>query len=623
MRYTETTQLEEHPGDWPLTIPSFTRLVSVGLFLIALAAVASLLNVSSWNIGGVTILWPANGFLLGVILCAPRRQWVSYLLLGFLVDLAVNHALGQSEFISTYDSFSNLLEVLVAGLLLRPIISPSPDLTRRNQLVSLLFYGVIVAPAAASLFAASYANGHFTLPTLRSFQHWFTADALGIAIVTPLYLSFQQRRHFAGRSWAEVAALFSLLAITTIAVFTESRFPLLFLITPCLLYLGMRLRIAGSAMGLLLVAVFGGIFTSHGYGPLMLIRNGSVSSRTAVLQFFLAVSMVMLYVIEVIISESSSLQLSLRASETRFRLLAETSRDVIVLSDLNGTRRYVSPAIQELLGWAPEELVGERYSQIVHPDDVPRLEQVLAHCRSGKPYNTLEYRCRRTDGTYLWMEANLRLYTDPGTGEPVGFVNVVRDIASRKAAEEQLHRAFNLAESLASIDGLTGLANRRRLDETLDVEWRRAMRDRSPISLLLLDVDHFKAYNDLYGHVKGDACLRQVADCARSVIHRSADLLARYGGEEFVVVLPNTESEGAHAIAEQIRLAIEQLNIPHRGNTHQKVTVSVGCATHSPQLETTSDLLIMAADQALYQAKAMGRNRIRVTAGELSPVYLS
>ncbi|CAN5427200.1 hypothetical protein BH10ACI4_BH10ACI4_22100 [soil metagenome] len=623
MRNQETTQLDEHTGYWPIAFPSLGRLIGVGLFLIALAAVASLLNVSSWNIGGVTILWPANGFLLGVILCAPRRQWAPYLLLGFLVDLAVNHALGQSEFISTYDSFSNLLEVLIAGLLLHRIISPDPDLTRRNQLISLLVYGVIIAPAAASLFAASYMNGHFVLPTVRSFQHWFTADALGIAIMTPLYLSFQQRRHFAGRSWGEVAALFCLLAVTTIAVFTETRFPLLFLITPCLLYLGMRLRIAGSAMGLLMVAVIGGIFTSHGYGPLMLIRNGSVVSRTAVLQFFIAVSMVMLYVIEVIISESNSLQLSLRASETRFRLLAETSRDVIVLSDLNGTRRYVSPAISELLGWVPDELVGERYSQIVHPDDVSRLEQVLAQCRSGKPYNTLEYRCRRRDGTYLWMEANLRLYTDPSTGAPVGFVNVVRDIASRKAAEEQLHRAFTLAESLASIDGLTGLANRRRLDETLDMEWRRAMRNRSPISLLLLDVDHFKSYNDLYGHVKGDACLRQVADRARSVIHRSADLLARYGGEEFVVVLPNTESEGALAIAEQIRQAIEQLNVPHSGNAYKRVTVSIGCATHSPQLETNSDLLVMAADQALYQAKAGGRNSIRVSAGELYPVYQS
>jgi diguanylate cyclase (GGDEF)-like protein/PAS domain S-box-containing protein len=530
----------------------------------------------------------------------------------------VNHALGQSHFIATCDSLCNLFEVLVAAILLHRTISPNPDLTQRKQLGALLLYGVVFAPALTALISASYGDGHYVVPTLRSFQHWYTADALGIAIMTPLYLSFQQRGQFAGRSWLQVTGLFLLLCVTTVAVFSESRYPFLFLITPCLLYLGMRLRIAGSAMGLLIVSILGGIFTSHGMGPLMLIRPGSVSNRAAALQFFIAVSMVMLYVIEVILAESSRLQLSLQASENRFRLLAEASRDVIVLSDLNGTRRYVSPAIYELLGWNPEELVGKRYTQIVHPDDVSNLEEVLAQCRSGKPYNTLAYRCRRKDGTYLWMEANLRLYVDPSTGQPVGYVNVVRDIASRKAAEEQLHLAFNLAENLASIDGLTGLANRRRLDETLDREWRRAMRDRSPISLLLLDVDHFKAYNDLYGHLQGDACLRQIADSARAIIHRPADLLARYGGEEFVVVLPNTESTGALAIAEQIRLAVENCDLSHEGNTHRRITVSIGCATHFPELDTTPTLLLTAADQALYQAKNSGRNRIEIAAEDLS-----
>jgi PAS domain S-box-containing protein len=375
-----------------------------------------------------------------------------------------------------------MLEVLVAALLLYRVISPAPDLTRSKQLASLLLYGVILAPALAlaSTLVSFCITGHYAVPNLQSFQRWFTADALGIAIVTPLYLSFHRRRQFADRSPLEVAALFALLGADTAVVFAVKQYPLLFLILPCLLFLGMRLRLAGSGMGLLLVAIIGGVFTSHGYGPLFLIPNMTNAGRAFLLQFFIASTMLALYVVELMLSESNRLQLHLQASETRFRILAEASRDIIVLTDLSGTRRYVSPAVFELLGWRPEELLGETYHQVVHPDDLSDLESLFQECRSGRRSNTFSYRCRRKDGAYLWMEANIRLYNDATTGEPLGFVNVVRDISSRKAAEEELHHAFHLFENLASIDGLTGLANRRRLDETLDAEWRRAIREHTP-----------------------------------------------------------------------------------------------------------------------------------------------
>jgi diguanylate cyclase (GGDEF)-like protein len=210
------------------------------------------------------------------------------------------------------------------------------------------------------------------------------------------------------------------------------------------------------------------------------------------------------------------------------------------------------------------------------------------------------------------MEASMRLYRDTVTGAPTGFVNVVRDISNRKAAEEELKRAFLLADNHANVDGLTGIANRRRLDEALGIEWRRAMRDRTPVSLLMIDVDHFKPYNDIYGHVSGDECLRTIAVTVGGIIHRSADLLARYGGEEFVVVLPNTDSSGAEGLAEQIRSTVELLSIPHSGNTHGVVTVSIGCATHRPVHDSVFTELLRAADGALYQAKSAGRNCVKV-----------
>jgi diguanylate cyclase (GGDEF)-like protein/PAS domain S-box-containing protein len=322
--------------------------------------------------------------------------------------------------------------------------------------------------------------------------------------------------------------------------------------------------------------------------------------------------MLVLYAIEVSTAESKRLQISLQASEMRFRLLAEASSDVIVLANLLGERRYVSPAATEVLGWESEELAGGTDREIVHPDDIARLEALMEECRAGKLTDALPYRCRKSDGSYLWMEANLRLYRDAVTGEPIGFVNVVRDISNRKAAEEELKRAFLLAENHAKIDGLTGIANRRRLDEALESEWRRAMRDRTPVSLLMIDVDHFKSYNDIYGHLSGDTCLRTTAVTIGEIIHRSSDLLARYGGEEFVVVLPNTDSNGAERLAEQIRSAVQLLVIPHCGNSHGVVTVSIGCATQKPGHDSIFTELLRAADGALYQAKSGGRNCVKV-----------
>jgi diguanylate cyclase (GGDEF)-like protein/PAS domain S-box-containing protein len=594
-------------------LPPIADLLRVTLLLAILSTAASALNLDSWRSGGVTILWPSNGFLLGVLLCSPRRHWPSYLTIGFVVDLGINIYLshiitGHTGFSSEYLSTCNMLEVYLAAQFLYKTISPDPDLTKRRQLFALLAYGVVLVPALISLLASIGITGGFTSPNLHSFQEWFTADGLGVAIVTPLYLSYHRREHFPDRSWIEIAGLFALLCAITYFIFWQTRLPLFFLVMPFLLIMGTRLRLAGSALGLLIVCIIGGFLTTADHGPASLVPGASISQRALMLQFFVAVSMLVLYIIEVIKAESSHLQLNLLRSENRFRLLAEVSRDVIVLTDLDGNRRYVSPAATEVLGWTPEELLGHDYHQIVHPDDIPSLEKIIRECRDGRPYNILSYRCRKKDGSWLWMEANLRLYRDSATNEPVGFVNVVRDIAARKAAEEDLNRAVHLAELLATVDGLTGIANRRRLDEVLDHEWRRAMRDHSSISLLMIDVDNFKSFNDLYGHLQGDTCLRQIASAAGARIQRTTDLLARFGGEEFVVVLPNTDSPGASTIAEEIRRSIFNLCLPHEGNPHRCITVSIGCATVAPEIDSSSDILYAAADKALYRAKEAGRN---------------
>lgn len=166
---------------------------------------------------------------------------------------------------------------------------------------------------------------------------------------------------------------------------------------------------------------------------------------------------------------------------------------------------------------------------------------------------------------------------------------------------------------LSSVDGLTGISNRRQFDEFLAREWSRGVRGASPMSLLMCDVDFFKQYNDHYGHPAGDECLKTVARVLKTGVHRPADMVARYGGEEFVVVLPDTDAAGAQSVAEELRAALENLAIPHEGSSLGLVTISIGVACSVPQHKSgTAEQLIADADAALYLAKQAGRNQVLV-----------
>jgi diguanylate cyclase (GGDEF)-like protein/PAS domain S-box-containing protein len=187
-------------------------------------------------------------------------------------------------------------------------------------------------------------------------------------------------------------------------------------------------------------------------------------------------------------------------------------------------------------------------------------------------------------------------------GSMMAVVETLRDMTEEKQAQIAL-------EQLATRDGLTGLANRRCFDDTMHAEWQRALRQQQPLSLLMVDVDNFKQYNDAYGHVGGDACLQRIATAVASEM-RANDLVARYGGEEFAVILPNQSLKGAAIVAERIRCRVEALRLPNLAADTQFVTVSIGAATAIASAEHDPSALISTADAALYRAKHMGRNRI-------------
>jgi diguanylate cyclase (GGDEF)-like protein len=190
---------------------------------------------------------------------------------------------------------------------------------------------------------------------------------------------------------------------------------------------------------------------------------------------------------------------------------------------------------------------------------------------------------------------------------------VLRQRVRRLIQQSQLYHQLELAnqelQRLASLDGLTQLANRRQFDTYLEREWLRLARENLPLALILCDVDFFKPYNDTYGHQAGDECLQKVAQSIATTLKRPADLAARYGGEEFAVILPNTDAGGAVHVAEMIRLQVSELVLPHQtSNVQPFVTLSLGVAVLIPQPDTSPAHLIATADKALYEAKASGRN---------------
>jgi diguanylate cyclase (GGDEF)-like protein/PAS domain S-box-containing protein len=302
----------------------------------------------------------------------------------------------------------------------------------------------------------------------------------------------------------------------------------------------------------------------------------------------------------------------LKESETRYRLLAEYSTDMVFHLDSDLVRRYVSPACRDILGYEPEELVGAQPLEIVHPEDTERLAAVCQFMLRGAPErSSVIYRMLRRDGRWIWVEAQLRLLRDAEGGAPSGIIGALRDISQRKAAEDQLEEANRRLLALAGQDGLTGLANRRTFDDALGVEHRRALRDRTSLALIMIDVDRFKAFNDGYGHPAGDEALRRVSQAIADTLRRPGDVAARYGGEEFAVLLPNCDEGGAAIIADRVRRAVVALAIEHDGAAARVVTISAGVASVTPGLfDGSLEALVSDADRALYRAKANGRNAI-------------
>lgn len=467
----------------PIELVKILLIIS-GLGLVSFAGLSL-----SLHLGHIATIWPGNGILLGLLLTSRRNTWPLLIILAALANVAAAFAAGYPSGSCIRLAIINIVDVTVAIALLRRHAHEPYDLSVPGTLGRFTVIAVLASPfIAAALNGALLLaiEGQVSIPRLTTI---YLAHALGNATLTPLMILLRQgellrragRQSLANR----LIALCAVICVTTL-VFAQSRYPFLFLVYPPLVLAVLLMGLSGAALGLFFTSLIAIGLTVAGYGPVMLLHSQDILTRILVVQLFLSVAALLVFVLAAVLED-------------------------------------------------------------------------------------------------------------------------------RNRVEAQLLQIRDQFAALATTDSLTGLTNRRGLDKILDTECRRANRDDSPISLLLLDVDHFKLFNDHYGHPAGDECLRAVAAIVGRFGRRPGDCTARYGGEEFIVLLAAASADAAMARAEALREAIEEAAIPHvtNPNGRQVVTVSIGVATIDPRYEPAKPAALLAqADENLYKAKRSGRNRV-------------
>ena len=295
-----------------------------------------------------------------------------------------------------------------------------------------------------------------------------------------------------------------------------------------------------------------------------------------------------------------------------YRTLLESTKAIPWKIDWASMRfAYIGPQIEPLLGWAPDSwLTVQDWADRIHPDDRERVVSFcVAQSQAGVDHEA-DYRALTSAGGYVWIRDVVHVVRNAAQ-EVEALVGFMLDISERKRTEEQLLGLQAELRELSFQDGLTRLANRRRFDAVMEREWAEARRNRQPLSLLMMDIDDFKAYNDRYGHLQGDACLKQVSTVLASAATRARDLLARFGGEEFALVLPETDVAAARRVAERCRALIAQAGIIHADSrTGATLTMSIGVGTCIPAHGEEWIPFLESVDRRLYRAKAGGRDRI-------------
>jgi diguanylate cyclase (GGDEF)-like protein/PAS domain S-box-containing protein len=313
---------------------------------------------------------------------------------------------------------------------------------------------------------------------------------------------------------------------------------------------------------------------------------------------------------EAVVQRTNQMAIETEIASLELNQIFNTAADGMWVIDNAFNVQRVNDTFITLLNKRKEEVIGSKCYDVLSSSICGGSRCALNLLRDGLDRFECDIECTNEDGTSIPMILTATPFLGLD-GELIGIVGSLKDITERKQSEDSLQKANRELERLAAVDGLTQIANRRRFDEYLDREWKRQKRNKKWLSLILCDIDVFKLYNDHYGHLSGDDCLKAVAQSIDVNVKRPADLVARYGGEEFAIILPDTDAAGALHVAETIRQGVKNLNISHEKSfVCPYVTLSLGVSSIVPNSESSPEILVKYADDALYEAKEKGRNRV-------------
>lgn len=592
------------------------------VFWIALLGLANYLSNSLFRIQGMVALQLTYALLLAILLLTPRRQWPAYLITAFPMLIIVRAlAIGSlSELTSLFALVSTITSILAATAG-AAILSRDRDWVegRSDQLGAWATAGFVTVVVLPLVSASVFAVVRTPPPGHGSTEYWlnvYSNVALAYLVLTPPVLRArprQWRELYRSGKLPEAIALIAGFGAFAALIFTQSSVLPLFLILPPLIIILFRVGFIGLSVAMALLVPIAVLLTGAGQGPFYAIdhlqlssgvQNGAdVHQALLICRVFLVLTFIVVVMIAALLHEREQLQRMAQADRDIYEMVARQSGDMAFVSDLDGRIVFISPVAAQVLGLGESALSNFDWRNHIHPDDLGTIDAALQ--RVGRGEEDVDYLFRAFDagGNELWFENRVRLSTATSKDGPRYIVGSTREVTARVLREQQL-------EKMAAVDVLTGLPNRRQLNEQSRLKWRLAARHSDFLSLHVIDIDFFKAYNDVYGHAKGDKCLREVASAIRKVLKRPDDFCARYGGEEFVAMLPGTDGAGALKIGEDICAAVRDLNIRHDASEYGIVTVSVGCSTIRPAFADDDGSLFEAADAALYQAKRQGRNRV-------------
>lgn len=577
---------------------------------------AQLTLIAAMGSYAIATMWAPSGVLLGVLLLTPRKQWLGIILACGVAGVLANYSASSDFLLACGLTLANLAESLLVIRLLSREARHFDVFAEPYRIIQFAMSAVIAGLVSAAI--ATYFMGEWSAAV---FVSWATTVILGMLIVTPIivtaaYHLSRKRDPLNARDVAFGILAMCMVASTTLLVFAQGTYPLLFLPLAAVIMVTYLFGPTGAACSVFVIAVIGSLATANGLGPIPVL-NVDREANVLFFQFFLAIALVSSFPLAALLAQRAK---NLGELEQSNRMLEMAERAAHVghwRLDLHSNQLTLSAEVCRIHGRGPDSQTSLHEAiKAYHPDDRKIVLASLHHTMAnGEPFS-FEARLMRPCGEIRHISSSGVLERGAANDRPIAIFGMLMDITDKVESLSELEKARNKAEEearnaaiLAETDQLTGLANRRKILDDLRIEIARAEAFGTQLTIAVLDVDYFKCINDTLGHAAGDEVLAQMGDIFTGCL-RKADMVGRIGGEEFVIILPGTTAEAAIPLVERLRQTIATAHWP--GTQLKQVTVSIGIARHSSGQDDR--VLMLAADKALFKAKSDGRNLLRVAA---------